>query len=196
VNTELHKQKVLAKSVVVMACLSIALGLAGCEGKDTAEKTEQKLDQAAENAHEKMEQQAQKADEYMDESADASKTALENAGKQINQTTEAAGNKMAQARNKAEKNLERAKDSAAVGVETAGIYMDDAMITTQVKTALVNDALLKASKINVSTVNGVVKLSGGVESKQSISRAKAVVSSQAHVKSVESKMSVNLPEQK
>jgi hyperosmotically inducible protein len=192
VKTQQYKQK----TPVNIVYLSIVLGLAGCADKESEEQTGQKIDKVAEKVNTKMEQQAQKAGEYMDESADASKAALENAGKQINKTTQAAGEKITQATEKAEKHLAHAQDSMANHAETAGVYMDDALITTQVKTALLNDAVLKASKINVSTVNGVVKLSGGVESKQSISRAMAVVSNQTNVKSVESEMSVNPAEQK
>jgi hyperosmotically inducible protein len=75
--------------------------------------------------------------------------------------------------------------------ETAGEYIDDSIITTKVKTAILNDPLLNASKIEVTTVNGVVKLSGTVDSEQSIGRAMEVANSQKNVKSVQTDLTVN-----
>jgi osmotically-inducible protein OsmY len=48
--------------------------------------------------------------------------------------------------------------------ETAGQYVDDSVITTKVKTAIVNDMSLKGFQINVKTYQGVVQLSGFVDS--------------------------------
>jgi hyperosmotically inducible periplasmic protein len=45
--------------------------------------------------------------------------------------------------------------------------MDDAAITAKIKAEILSDPLLKISQINVTTVNGVVKLSGLVDSQQS-----------------------------
>jgi hyperosmotically inducible protein len=42
--------------------------------------------------------------------------------------------------------------------------MDDAAITAKVKAEILSDPLLKISQINVTTVNGMVKLSGLVDS--------------------------------
>jgi osmotically-inducible protein OsmY len=48
--------------------------------------------------------------------------------------------------------------------ETAGEYVDDSWITTKVKTAILNEPDLKVSQINVETYQGVVQLSGFVDS--------------------------------
>lgn len=55
--------------------------------------------------------------------------------------------------------------------ETAGNYVDDAVITTKVKTAIFEEPSLKSMQISVETMKDVVQLSGFVDSSQS--RAKA-----------------------
>ncbi|MDD1617805.1 MAG: hyperosmotically inducible periplasmic protein, partial [Methylococcaceae bacterium NSP1-2] len=62
--------------------------------------------------------------------------------------------------------------------------------TMKVKTAILNDPILNASHIEVTTVNGVVKLSGTVDSEQSIGRAMEVANSQKNVKSVQNALVV------
>src|SRR5258708_10391015 len=52
----------------------------------------------------------------------------------------------------------------------AGV-MDDATITTRVKTVLLNDPQVAATKIDVSTAGGIVTLSGTVKSKADETRA-------------------------
>lgn len=54
--------------------------------------------------------------------------------------------------------------TAACG-KTVGETIDDATITTRVKTAFVNDPLVGALRIDVDTFKGIVTLSGRVKSK-------------------------------
>ena len=49
--------------------------------------------------------------------------------------------------------------------------VDDASITAQVKTALLNDQQVNATKIDISTSNGVVTMSGTVRSQPEQERA-------------------------
>ena len=198
-TTNKYKQNISANRVLVITCLSAVLGLAGCQQEGTAEKAGQKIDRAAEKAEQKIEQatekaevkieaakesldqKAEKAGEYIDESTDASKGALEKAGKKLDQATEKAGEK-----------IEGAKESVIDKTQTAGEYIDDSVITMKVKSAILNDSLLNASHIEVTTVNGVVKLSGTVDSEQSIGRAMSVASSQKNVNSVQTDLIVNI----
>lgn len=57
-------------------------------------------------------------------------------------------------------------------------YMDDAVITTKVKSAIMSDAGLKAFDINVKTYHGKVQLSGFVDTQETadaaVKRAEAV----------------------
>ena len=186
-TTNEYRQKVLSDRALVITCLSAVLGLTGCQQEGTAEKAGQKIDRAAEKADQKIEaakesldQKADRAGEYIDESTDASKGALEKAGKKLDQATE-----------KAENKIEGAKESVIDKAQSAGEYIDDSVITTKVKAAILNDPILNASHIEVTTVNGVVKLSGTVDSEQSIGRAVEVANSQKNVKSVQTDLIVN-----
>ena len=55
--------------------------------------------------------------------------------------------------------------------ESTGQYVDDSVITTKVKTAIFNEESLKTLQINVKTYQGVVQLSGFVDSARSVSKA-------------------------
>ncbi len=55
--------------------------------------------------------------------------------------------------------------------ETTGEAVDDSMLTTSVKTKLVEDSTTKAGQINVGTQNGVVQLTGFVDSTAAKDRA-------------------------
>ncbi|MDO9271002.1 MAG: BON domain-containing protein [Methylobacter sp.] len=116
----------------------------------------------------------------------------EKAGAKIDRAAESAEQKIDQVKDQAEKEIEAAKESVTDKTQTAGEYVDDSVITTQVKAAILNDPLLNASHIEVTTVKGVVTLSGTADSEQSISRAVEVVGSQKHVKAVENNLVVNV----
>src|SRR2546425_12609612 len=60
---------------------------------------------------------------------------------------------------------------AGCGGKTIGASLDDATITARVKTALLNDPQVGAKKIDVSTENGVVTISGAVKTKAEEARA-------------------------
>lgn len=72
--------------------------------------------------------------------------------------------------------------------ESTGQYVDDTVITTTVKAAILNEPSLKVSEINVETFKGVVQLSGFVRSEDSIVTAVRVASAVNGVKSVKNDM--------
>jgi hyperosmotically inducible protein len=55
--------------------------------------------------------------------------------------------------------------------ETAGEYGQDAKTTARIKTDLYKDPLVKGTEVKVTTMNGVVQLSGWVDSEQARDRA-------------------------
>ncbi len=59
----------------------------------------------------------------------------------------------------------------AADKHTAGEVLDDTLITTKVKAALVADPATKAYQISVDTYKGKVKLSGFVDNAEAESRA-------------------------
>jgi len=74
--------------------------------------------------------------------------------------------------------------------KTAGETLDDTVLTTKVKAALVADPDTKARQIDVETFRGVVQLNGFVDSAQAKAAAVRVASSVAGVKKVENNLSV------
>jgi hyperosmotically inducible periplasmic protein len=67
---------------------------------------------------------------------------------------------------------------------TAGEVIDDGVVTTKVKAALVADTSVKAHEINVETREGVVQLSGFVDSTDAKSKAAELAGRVAGVKEV------------
>ena len=55
--------------------------------------------------------------------------------------------------------------------EDAGEYIDDTVITTKVKAAILGEAMLKSAEINVETFKGRVQLSGFVSSRPAMDKA-------------------------
>ena len=74
--------------------------------------------------------------------------------------------------------------------ESTGEYLDDSIITTRVKAAILNDATLKSAEINVETFKGAVQLSGFVGSQTAINKAVEVTRQVSGVKSVKNDMRV------
>lgn len=72
--------------------------------------------------------------------------------------------------------------------EGTGQYVDDTVITTKVKAAILDEPGLKSSEINVETFKGVVQLSGFVNSREDINSAVRVASAVNGVKSVNNDM--------
>ncbi|WP_034298707.1 BON domain-containing protein [Herbaspirillum sp. RV1423] len=68
--------------------------------------------------------------------------------------------------------------------EGTGEYVDDAVITTKVKSAIFQEPNLKSAEINVETYKGVVQLSGFVSSATASSRATELARGVQGVKSV------------
>ena len=72
--------------------------------------------------------------------------------------------------------------------EGTGEYVDDSVITTKVKAAVLNEPSLKSAEINVETFKGVVQLSGFVRSQADINKAVEVARGVGGVKSVKNDM--------
>lgn len=76
------------------------------------------------------------------------------------------------------------------GDRSAGTVLDDGVITAKVKSALVADSRTKAREINVTTNDGIVQLSGFVDSSAARSAASEVASSISGVRSVRNELEV------
>lgn len=74
--------------------------------------------------------------------------------------------------------------------ESTGQYIEDSVITTSVKAAILNEPSLKVAEINVETFKGAVQLSGFVRSQENIVTAIKVARGVNGVKSVNNDMRV------
>lgn len=79
------------------------------------------------------------------------------------------------------------------GRETAGQYVGDAKISTEIRGDLVKDQALKAFQINVHTMQGVVQLSGFVDSRAQKDEAGRVAESIDGVRQVDNNIVVRSP---
>jgi osmotically-inducible protein OsmY len=74
--------------------------------------------------------------------------------------------------------------------EGTGEYVDDTVITSKVKTAILTESTLKVAQINVETFRGRVQLSGFVNSQAAVDKAEAVARSVTGVTSVKNDVTV------
>lgn len=76
------------------------------------------------------------------------------------------------------------------GQESVGAYIDDATITTQVKSRFVENKQVDAASIKVETLNGTVMLSGFAKNATERSSAEAIARNVNGVKSVRNEIAV------
>jgi osmotically-inducible protein OsmY len=62
------------------------------------------------------------------------------------------------------------------GKETTGAYAKDKEISARIKTAMYGDPVVKGTQVEVNALNGVVQLSGFVDSQQAKDRAGQIAS--------------------
>lgn len=74
--------------------------------------------------------------------------------------------------------------------ETAGQYLDDSIVTTKVKSAILGDPSLKVLQIGVETYQGRVQLNGFVDSPESVTRASEIAKNIDGVKEVRNNLVV------
>lgn len=77
------------------------------------------------------------------------------------------------------------------GQETVGAYIDDAAITSSIKTRFFDNKQVDASSIRVETLNGVVQLSGFAKNAMEKSTAESIASDVKGVKSVRNEIAVH-----
>lgn len=85
---------------------------------------------------------------------------------------------------------EPASGTADNSGKSAGTVLDDTVITTKVKTALLADSDVKGLQINVETTDGVVTLSGTVDNQEQIDHAGKIAQDVQGVKSVTNNLTV------
>jgi osmotically-inducible protein OsmY len=80
--------------------------------------------------------------------------------------------------------------SSACGASVRQVGSDDPTISTRVKTALINDPVIGAARIDVDTSRGVVTLTGRVKNKDEEAKAIAVARAIRGVSDVRSSLQI------
>lgn len=109
-------------------------------------------------------------------------------------TAEKAGQKIDRAAENMGEKMDEARDSLDRRVERTGNYLGEATITGKIRAEILRDSSIKVFQLNIDTTNGMVKLSGAVDSQQSIDRIKDIARGVEGVKSVDSNLTVKDPE--
>jgi hyperosmotically inducible protein len=105
----------------------------------------------------------------------------ETAGKKIDLTADEAGKKMSEAADTIGENMNEQS-------KKVGVAIDDAAITTKIKAAIFAEPDLKTLQISIDTMQGVVTLSGSVDSLSKSNRAKSLAGAVPGVKEVKNQL--------
>jgi osmotically-inducible protein OsmY len=108
----------------------------------------------------------------------------EKAGKKVDQVTENVSNSVSNAADKADQAVTKQ-------INSAGQAIDDATITTKVKSALLNEPGMKSMTISVDTEKGIVTLSGKADTQVKIDKAIKLAEAVEGVQSVSNKLVVS-----
>lgn len=81
--------------------------------------------------------------------------------------------------------------ATADAANSVGAEVDDGVITTKVKSALLADDTVKGLDINVDTAQGMVRLSGAVDSQAQVDMATQIAKGVEGVKDVQNELTVN-----
>ena len=176
-----------------------AIDKAGDKTDQAAHKTAEKTDEAAHKAADKTDEAAHKAAEKTDHAAHKTADKTDDAADKSASTAQKAGHKTEKGLEKVGVKVEDDNKSTTAKTGTTGTTaktagkddvidvdanINDAWITTKVKTNFVNEDTLKGSDINVDTNNHVVTLKGTVASAAGRARAVALAKSTKGVKRV------------
>ncbi len=111
-------------------------------------------------------------------------------GPTVGQRVDSAIERSAEAGREVREGAREATQDANTAVMGAGARIDDAQITTQVKTGLSTDKDLSAGQIDVDTKDGVVTLKGMAPTAAAKARAAEIARNVKDVKSVDNQLQV------
>jgi hyperosmotically inducible periplasmic protein len=103
--------------------------------------------------------------------------AVEKAGRKVDKTVE-----------QADKQPDNPGAAISSKGERAAVTLDDFAVTAKIREEFSSDPLLKIAQLEVTTIGGVVILSGFVNSQKAVDRAQDIVRSIKEVKSIESRL--------
>ncbi len=101
-----------------------------------------------------------------------------------------AGEKIDRAVEQAGDHIDDAKQTIATDSEQAKVDIADSVITTKIKTAFLAESSIASANITVTTVNGVVTLTGIVNSQAASDKATDIVNVITEVKQLKNQLNV------
>jgi osmotically-inducible protein OsmY len=110
----------------------------------------------------------------------------ENAGRKLDNASNQVGLKIGETVVNVEEKLKERNTKV-------GVALDDAEITTKVKSAIFSEPGLKTLRISVDTKNRVVTLTGSVDSQYGFDRAKSLAEAVDGIKEVQNHLQVTYP---
>jgi osmotically-inducible protein OsmY len=152
-----------------------------------AQKTENAMDRAGEKTRETASTAAHKTENAMDRAGDKTRATAATAAHRTENAMDRAGDKTRDTAATAAEKTDRATDHAADKTERVA---SDSAITTKVKAFMFKEPDLKSLAIHVKTEQGVVMLSGFVDSKAEADKALAVAKGVEGVAKVKSAIKV------
>jgi hyperosmotically inducible protein len=108
----------------------------------------------------------------------------ETVGRTVDQTARSAGDAVGDVAQKAGQAISDAADKT-------GQALGDGAITSKIKAAILAEARLQSLQIHVATTNGLVTLTGSVNSQENRDKAASIAATVDGVKGVENQLAVN-----
>ena len=184
-------KKILLTFAFTLAALSFFI--AGCEIK-TGEEIERKAEESAETAKESTEKVEKEAEKTAEVAEKKTEEKMEEAVKMAEESAEKMVEAMALGaeelkKEMAEKGKIIRKKAEKVGEEVAQ-QIEDSVITSKIKAKYAASAELSAFDISVDTSQGVVNLTGTVDSYESIAKAIEMAFDTEGVKEVDALLQV------
>lgn len=175
------------KTLAVLVLSASVLGTAACSATRTQRAPGEQVDDAALLTSVKSALAAESAETAADVNVDVNRGTVKLSGFVDN----ANDRSRAVAAARSVDGVKSVQNDIAIGSSSsAGEVIDDSVLTAKVKTALIASPDTKAHQINVETKDGVVQLSGFVDSNSAKSAATTVARSVTGVKDVKNELSV------
>lgn len=171
------------KALLSAVALAALAALAGCGERSDNQTVGQKLDSTVDRTADAARRAKQEARQDIAAAAD---TAREKAHEAADATRDAA----ADARTSVMGAAAETRQKTAGATDTLGNKAEDVRITSSVKAGLAAEKELSAAKIDVDTQDGVVTLSGAVDTAAAKARAAEVAHGVKDVKSVNNQLTL------
>ncbi len=177
----------MKKTLAVLIVSAAALGTAACSSTRTQRAPGEQVDDAALLTSVKSALAAESAETAADVNVDVNRGEVKLSGFVDNANDKSRAAEVA----RGVEGVKSVQNDIAIGESSsAGEVIDDSVLTAKVKTALIASPDTKAHQINVETKDGVVQLSGFVDSNSARSAATSVAKSVTGVKDVKNELSV------